>query len=131
MLNKILFSISQFMLKLIHKHVKNSFYVIHGGDTMSLTIEENGVDPVPYRLANRKSEIFKDIIRMINSWGSKRYIVSTYNSYEWINTESVFSLRVLMYDIENFRCISKECYDIEEYDPNKDQITYHTPYNNY
>ena len=67
--------------------------------------------------------------------GSKQVIVSRYGNYEHINTCYSLSLRLLKfaYYLQGFTVYSK--YDntatFELYNSNKDQITYHSPYNNY
>lgn len=82
----------------------------------------------------------------------KTYIVSTYNSYEWITTRDTYSLWLLMYQYwrEGYRVLdyplwfARLVYKItgkgilrgrtatfEKYIPGTDQITYHTPYNNF
>ncbi len=82
----------------------------------------------------------------------KTYIVSTYNSYEWITTRDTYSLLLLKlkYMKEGYRVFTfplwfvKAWYKItsrsiyksktavfEKYVPGSDQITYHTPYHNF
>ena len=67
--------------------------------------------------------------------GSKRVIVSRYNNYEHINTYRSLSLRLLKfaYYLQGFTVYSKynNTADFELYDVNKDQVTYHSPYNNF
>lgn len=79
----------------------------------------------------------------------KTYIVSTYNSYEWITTRDTYSLLLLKYKYwkDGYRVwdyplwFGKLVYAItgkaimkgrtavfERYVPGSDQITYHTPY---
>jgi len=83
----------------------------------------------------------------------KTYIVSTYNSYEWITTKDTYSLLLLklqymrkgyrVFDFPTLRMArlwyvltGKGIYKgttakFEKYVPGTDQITYHTPYHNY
>ena len=67
--------------------------------------------------------------------GSKRVIVSRYNNYEHINTVTTRSLRLLKfaYYLQGFTVYSKRdnTATFELYDVNKDQVTYHSPYNNF
>ena len=67
------------------------------------------------------------IILWLNSFGKSQWIVSTYNSYEWINTYNgffgfVFAWKCRRENVE---------YSIEKYIKGSDQITYHSAYNNF
>ena len=56
--------------------------------------------------------------------GGTRIIVSTYSNYEWISTyhtPSVWLLK-LSYRLQNIDA------RFELFDPNKDQVTFHSPY---
>ena len=58
--------------------------------------------------------------------GGTRVIVSTYSNHEWINTyhtPSVWLLK-LSYRLRGIDAT------YELFDPNKDQVTFHTPYMN-
>ena len=65
----------------------------------------------------------------------KRIIISTYNSYEWITTKNCRSMILLKlaYCMQGYRVFSKHnsnaCF--ERYDADKDQVTWHTPYNDF
>lgn len=63
--------------------------------------------------------------------GDKQVIVSKYNSYEWITTKhcpSIFLLKFAYY-LRGWKVYEKYNSNIgfELLDPNKDQVTYHSP----
>ena len=58
--------------------------------------------------------------------GGIRVIVSTYNNHEWINTYNTPSVWLLKLSYR-LRGIDAK---YELFDPNKDQVTFHTPYMN-
>jgi hypothetical protein len=81
----------------------------------------------------------------------KTYIVSTYNSYEWITTKDTYSLLFLkyqymrkgycvwdypmwlatfVYKYTNKKILRGINASFEKYIPGSDQITYYTPYHN-
>jgi hypothetical protein len=67
---------------------------------------------------------------------NKRIIISTYNSYEWINTKHCRSMILLKfaYWLQGFKVYSKNntnTAQFEWYDASKDQTTYHSPYNDF
>ena len=82
----------------------------------------------------------------------KTFIVSTYNHYEWVNTEDSYSKILLMikYHKKGYRVwdwplwvasiiwklfkkpiLKGRTAEFERLIPGSDQITYHTPYHNY
>ena len=73
---------------------------------------------------------------LTNSNTKKRIIVSTYNAYEWISTyncRSMFLLKFAYY-LMGYKVYGKDhaCDAFFEwFDPKKDQITYHSPYDDF
>lgn len=67
------------------------------------------------------------IIMWLNSFGKRQWIVSTYNSYENINTYNGFFGFVFSWECK----LNKVEHTVERYVKGSDQITYHSPYNNF
>lgn len=100
---------------LLLSRLPNSYIMIGGGTFLTHT------SPL------RFNGLFS-IILWINSFSKKRWIVSTYNNYEWINTHNAYFkfVMVWMCKLEGYQ----EFY-VEAVDKAKDQILFHSAYDNF